>query len=97
MSKTAELFGAIDDDDTYLTFAEVAAKRSSRADLHAFLLLDELVPSTKNIVACAEHDVFYLSTDIHALDQVITSAIVQELRRCGVMYDQDAESLSMFV
>lgn len=43
-------------DAEYLEFSSVQNKRSQRADLHAFMLLDELCPSSKDIVSCASHD-----------------------------------------
>jgi hypothetical protein len=50
----------------FLAFDRIEKPRHARRDLAAFLLLDELVPGTKPIVAAAEHDEFYLDTDCDA-------------------------------
>jgi hypothetical protein len=82
-------------DDQYSHFERVEHKRSQRADLHAFLLLDKLVPGDKDIVSCAEHDEVYLSVPLEQLAAVITEDQVIELVRCGVRCDQNG--LCMFV
>jgi hypothetical protein len=73
-------------------------KRSNRRDLHAFLLLDSLVPCEKgrDIVSAAEHDQIFLATEPEKLAAVATEEIVLELARCGVMYDEEVDSLFMF-
>lgn len=38
----------------YLKFDRVEPKLSRRPDLHAFLLLDRLVPGIRDIIGCAE-------------------------------------------
>lgn len=81
--------------DEYITFERVVTKRSQRPDLHAFLLLDELVPGDRDIIACGEHDEVYLSIDVEALAAVVTEAQVIELVRCGVRCSR--EGLCMFV
>ena len=80
----------------YLKFEMVATRRSGRADLHAFLVLDELVPGARDIVAGAEHDEIWLDVSAEDLATVATDAIVLELVRCGVRWDSDVESLAMF-
>lgn len=81
----------------FLKFERVEPKRSRRADLHAFILLDELVHDepARDILGCAEHDEVYLSIDEDDLAAVVTEAQVIELVRCGVRCDQG--SLCMFV
>jgi len=85
-------------DDEYLKFDRVENKRSNRPDLHAFLLLDSLVPGrdgkSDDMIGGAEHDEIYLSVDIEELEKVITEDQVLELIRCGVRYNE--ESLCMF-
>ena len=79
-------------------FERVEPKRSRRADLHAFILLDEIIPidqPDRDIIACAEHDEVYLSIDVDDLAAVVTEAQVIELVRCGVRCDR--EGLCMFV
>ena len=83
--------------DEYGKFDRVNPKRSQRPDLHAFLLLDELVPEPgKDIVTGAKHGEFYLSIDVEELAKVITKEQVLELRRCGVRYDSHFGCLAMF-
>jgi|SRR6185295_9873399 len=47
------------EDEEFLNFAGVANKKSKRADLHAFLLLNEIVPGKEDIISAAEHDEFF--------------------------------------
>lgn len=88
------------DGEEYIKFERVEPKRSRRPDLHAFLLLDELVPPERehqDIVGAAEHDQIYLSVSPEALAAVATRDQIVELSRCGVRYDEDIDSLCMFV
>lgn len=93
------LFEKIEDADDweYLEFDRVENKRSSRKDLHAFLLLNELCPGETDIVSAAEHDEIGLGVDAEELAKVITENQVVELVRCGVRYSGDGDFLSMFV
>ena len=83
-------------EDAYLEFAKVEKRLSNRPDLHAFLLLDRLVPGTRDIVSAAEHDEFYLEVDPEELAADPTDSDVLELVRCGVRYDRHHSSLCMF-
>lgn len=81
--------------DEHCKFENLKNPRSQRPDLHAFLLLDELQPSNRDIIVCAEHDEIYLDIDLETL--VITEDQVIELLQCGVTYDGYNDSLHMFV
>ena len=83
----------------FLNFDRVPEDRklSNRLDLCAFLLLDQLVPGTRDIVSAAEHDVIYLETDVEKLAEVATLDDVLTLARCGVMWNDEIECLEMFV
>jgi len=84
-------------EDEYIKFDRVTDRLSERPDLHAFLLLDRLLPGKKgNMVAAAQHDKIWLDTDCERLAEVATEADILTLVRCGVMYDDDYESLAMF-
>lgn len=91
-----ELQAAFDLEDDFLKFEEVENPRSKRPDLHAFLLLDELVPGDSDMVAAAEHDQIYLDADAEKLAAVVSLDQIRELRRCGVMFDSETDGLSMF-
>jgi hypothetical protein len=75
----------------------VRKNNTNRPDLHAMLLLDELVPSGRKMVSSAEHDQVWLDVRLADLASVITPEQVQELVRCGVFIDRETRSLSMFV
>lgn len=77
-------------------FDRVEDKRSSRPDIHAFILLNELVPDEKPIVTAATHDQFYIGVDMDKLVQVINRKHIVELVRCGVRLEPLTESLFMF-
>lgn len=83
-------------DADYLDFDKVENKRSTAADVHAFLLLLELVPGDGDIVTASAHDEFFLATDCDKLAEVATEEHIRELRRCGVMYSASDNCLSMF-
>ena len=85
-----------DEPEEFLNFPAVEHKLSQRPDLHAFLLLDQLVPGTTDIISGAEHDQFYLSVDPEDLAPLITSEQATDLIRCGVIYDEETDSLFMF-
>ncbi len=93
--KLRDLFSKHSDDE-FLKFARVKNKLSNRPDLHAFQLLDRLVPGNRDIVSAAEHDKIWLEIEPGVLAAVATEADVIDLVRCGVgLYDSD-EGLCMF-
>ena len=84
--------------DDYLKFHMVENKLHSRPDICAFLLLDKLVPAPgKDMVAAGEHDEIFLETDCEELAKVATEYDIITLARCGVRYDEETDSLAMFV
>lgn len=85
-------------DDQYLKFDRVSSRFSERSDLHAFILLDKLVPgSASDIVSSAQHDEIFLGAQIDELEKVATEDDVLTLVRCGVRYDEQYDCLAMFV
>jgi hypothetical protein len=86
-----------DHENEFLEFKRVENKLSNRPDLHAFLLLEKLVPGKDDIVGSAAHDEIYLSTDVEKLLKVASEQDLIDLRRCGVLYNNDYDSLYMFV
>lgn len=93
MLDLTEIFNKYDDE--YLEFEKVENKLSSRSDLHAFILLDRLVPGDRDIVTEASHDEIFLDTDIKELAKVATEEDILTLIRCGVRLIDD-EYLGMF-
>ena len=81
----------------YAHFERIEKKRSTKRDLHAFLLLEELVAGDREMIASAEHDLIWLGTDVEALAKVITEDQLVELVRCGVRFDGFNKTLAMFV
>lgn len=75
--------------DEYLKFDRVQNPRSKRPDLHAFLVLDELVPSDRDMIACAWHDNIGLSVELEDLAPVVTEEQIVDLIRCGVRINKD--------
>lgn len=82
-------------EDEFLTFEKVENKLTNRADLHAMLVLDKLVPGNGDILGGAEHDEIYFSIDEEEFIQVATEEVILELVRCGVRWSDDG--LCMFV
>jgi hypothetical protein len=97
VSHQSKIALAFDDaDGEYLKFERIEKPRHPRRDIAAFILLAELVPGTKPIVAASEHDEFYLETDCDALAAAATQEHIVELARCGVRYDGQYDCLAMF-
>lgn len=94
MLNLAEVFKKFDGD--YIKFERIENKLSGRPDLHAFLLLDKLMPGTRDMVSAAEHDEIYLDVDCEKLAEVASEHDILALTRCGVRYDEDTDSLCMF-
>lgn len=69
---------------------------TKRPDLHAFLLLDKLVPGKSDLISASAHDIFYLDISLEELAEVITEDQIIELIACGVMLDSEYDCLSMF-
>lgn len=90
-----EMFDA-DDLDEFLKFERIKEPLSNRPNLHAFLLLDRLVPGTQDIIAGAAHDKIWINVDVEELAAVVTPEQVTDLIRCGVLWDSDADSIGMF-
>ena len=82
-------------DDEFLEWDRVEVKLHRRADMHAFLLLDQLVPGDRDIISDAEHDQIWLDIDSGALAEVVTEDQVRDLHRCGVRCEDGC--LCMFV
>lgn len=89
-----DLLDSNHNDDEFLKFERIEVKRSNRPDLHAFLLLDELVPGESDMVSAAEHDEIFLEVSLEDLAPKITKEQVMELIRCGVRLSYDG--LAMF-
>ena len=83
-------------DKEFLRFDLVGRTGTTRPDLAAFILLDQLCPATGDIVSGASHDEIYLNIEVDQLANVITEEQVIELIRCGVRYDDQTESLCKF-
>ena len=82
----------------YTKFDRVENKLHDRPDLCAFLLLDKLLPNAGcDLVCAAVHDIIYLEVDCEKLSSVATEEDILMLRRCGVFYDTETDSLAMFV
>lgn len=88
----------------FLKFERIENPLSVRPDLHAFLLLDQIVPPVSNhsgegypdMVCSAAHDEIWLTTDTDALAELASEEQIIDLIRCGVRYDDKIDSLCMF-
>ena len=91
-----EAFAAIPEDE-FLEFKRVKAPFSFRPDLCAFIILDKLAPSDRDIIGGAEHDEIWLDVDLEKLSAAATEDDILTLVRCGVRWDDDCDGLAMFV
>lgn len=86
------------DSDEFLKFQNVRNPMTSRPDLHAFLLLDKICPNDgRDVLGGAGHEEVWLSFDPEVAFGKMTTEQAMDLKRCGVMYDEDHDSFSMFV
>lgn len=81
--------------DEYLKFDRVENKRSTRPDLHAFLMLAERFDSDRDLITAAEHDEYWLDVPQQVLDELTLDDVV-ELTRCGISYSEEYEALFSF-
>lgn len=84
-------------EDEFLKFDRVQNKTSGRADLHAFNLIDKLVPGKTDMVSAAAHAEIWLDVSPDELAKVATEEQIIDLIRCGVRYDRSTDSLALFV
>lgn len=82
--------------DEFLKFDRIVNKLSQRPDLHAFMLLDSLVPETSDIISDAQHDEIFLEVSLKDLAKVVLVEQVVDLIRCGVRHEGDYGCLAMF-
>ena len=82
-------------DTDYLKFDFIEKKFSTRADIHAFILLDNLVPGICDIIYDSNHEYVILNINIEVLAEVITEDQVRDLRRCGITLDDEGERLAI--
>lgn len=80
----------------YGKFSLISSPLSTRSDMHAFILLDRLVPGSKQMISASEHDEVYLGVDPDCLNAVATDEHIRELVRCRVRYDESTDSLCLF-
>lgn len=73
------------------------SKTLGRKDLLAFRHLSELVPGNDDIIGSAEHDEIYLGIDCDKLAEVASEEDIKYLIQLGIRYDEDYDSLCMFV
>lgn len=84
-------------EDEYLKFERVEQPMHPRPDICAFLLLDKLCPKPgSDLIAASEHDEFFLAVDFDLLAEVATEDDIRTLVRCGVMYSEEYDYLSMY-
>lgn len=81
----------------YGEFHRIDSPASTRPDLCAFMLLDKLLPSNKNIISYAGHDYVALNVAAGDLAAVATEADIATLVRCRMRYNAREDSLEMFV
>lgn len=90
------------DDEEYLKFNRIKKPLHATPDICAFLLLDDISPSTYrsgercDIISTSEHDQYWLATDVTDFASKATEQDIITLLRCGISYDQDAESFYSF-
>lgn len=67
------------------------------SDLDALNFLNTLVPVKHDMISMCRYESFILETDIDKLAERATEADIITLLRLGILYDEDLDSLYMFV
>lgn len=83
-------------DDLYFKIEE-GKTPPANPHLHAFNLLQTLLPRQSDVLSFVEHDIIYLAHDLEELASVITEEQVIELIRCGLHYTSSHDCLSAFI
>ena len=83
-------------DNEYLKFYNVKEKFSQRSDLHAFILLDKLIPSKMDMISGSMYDKFFIDVCPSELAEVATEEQIVDLIRCGILYDENDDCFSFF-
>jgi len=84
-------------DDDYGSFDEIKGKLSTRPDIHAFILLNLMVPGKTDMITSSRDDEIYLDVDVDELvEENATENQIIDLIRCGVILE-DEEYLMMMV
>lgn len=84
--------------ESKIYFSRIENKRSKFRDIHAFLLLEELLGEAAGgcLISASEHDTYYLSVDLEDIQDKLTQEHVNELVACGVYYDSQQDCLYCF-
>lgn len=83
-------------DDEFAKFERIESPLHPRPDVCAFLLLHKLCPGTRDMIAAAEHDIFFLDIDMEELAKAATKEDIITLLRCGVYYNSKYDCLAMY-
>lgn len=86
-------------DDEFGKFEKVSVENhlSSRKDLCAFLIIDNLIKwpyTSADIITRTEHDTIFLNLEP---EEIPDEQTLLYLRRCGVTYRTDKDSFCMFI
>ncbi len=86
-------------EDEFLKFDRIPhpLRRSNRPDMHLFQLLDEMFPDDQDIISDASHDEICLSIDGEKFAAGVTESRLVDMIRCGLRWDEEYQSLCMFV
>ena len=76
------------EDEDRLEFEKLPDKYKlhTRRDLCGFLIMDMLIPGTRDILGGADHDVVYMDADRDDVLAVCTLDDLRALRACGITF-----------
>ena len=86
------------DKDDFGDFEDIVNPLHPCGDLCAMLYLSKLLPTKqRDFIGAAEHDAIYFCHDICTQCHLFTEEDIIYLLRCGVYYDEEVDSLMMYV
>jgi len=83
-------------DDEFLKFERIKKPLHARPDICAMLMIHAIVGGVGDLISAAEHDVFYFDVDVETFAEKATTEQIRDLRRCGVVFFEECDSLGMF-
>lgn len=83
----------------FLEFDRIPTERrlANRPDIHLFRLLDELFPGDDDLISSATHDEICFSIDGEKFAAEVAESRLVDMMRCGLRWDEEYQSLCMFV
>lgn len=82
-------------EDEYLEFEKIEKPLHPSRDICGLLYIHNLIPFDGVAVGYAEHDIVGINVSCDKLNNIIKDEDIIYLKRCGISYDSEYDSLIM--